>query len=165
MPDLQATFNRFTGPAVTAAVLGPFSGRASKGDIRNAILGLLAEESSNGYAFIRNLKERSHGNWRVSPGSVYPTLQALVNEGLVNVNNSGVYTLTSDGETYVREHDAEIKRTLSFPVPEKDELRTAVSKLLGAIQQAGGNASAEQRTEIREKVEALRKDIYRMLSE
>ena len=63
---------------------GPFFGpgrRAGRGDIRAAILTLLAEEPMHGYQIIQVISERSGGNWTPSPGSVYPTLQQLEDEG------------------------------------------------------------------------------------
>src|ERR1700731_1843201 len=57
--------------------------RAGRGDIRAAILALLAEQPMHGYQIIQELTERSGGAWRPSPGSVYPTLQQLEDEGLV----------------------------------------------------------------------------------
>ncbi len=57
--------------------------RAGRGDIRAAILALLLEEPMHGYQVIQELESRTGGRWRPSPGSVYPTLQQLEDEGLV----------------------------------------------------------------------------------
>src|SRR4051794_24787319 len=57
--------------------------RSRRGDVRAAILALLAEQPRHGYEIIREIGERSGGFWRPSPGSVYPTLQLLADEGLV----------------------------------------------------------------------------------
>ena len=64
---------------------GPPGGgsRARRGDVRTALLVLLAEEPRNGYQLMQEIEERSDGAWRPSPGSVYPTLQQLEDEGLV----------------------------------------------------------------------------------
>jgi DNA-binding PadR family transcriptional regulator len=59
------------------------SGRARRGDVRLALLRLLAEEPCNGYKLIQAVEERSEGLWRPSPGSVYPTLARLEDEGLI----------------------------------------------------------------------------------
>ena len=59
---------------------GPFyAGRTkvSRGDVRAAILHLLAEAPMHGYQIMQEISERSEGNWQPSPGSVYPTLQQL----------------------------------------------------------------------------------------
>lgn len=80
---------------------GRFGRRAARGDIRAAILMLLAEKPSHGYQIIQELESRSEGAWRVSPGSVYPTLQQLEDEGLVRTVASEterrVYELSDAG--------------------------------------------------------------------
>src|SRR5262245_33907859 len=71
--------------------------RAKRGDIRSAILRLLAEEPRNGYQIMQALEERSRGTWRPSPGSVYPALSQLEDEGLVRSESVGtgrVFALT-----------------------------------------------------------------------
>ena len=76
---------------------GPKRGR---GDVRAAILALLAEEPMHGYQIITELTERSGGVWRPSPGSVYPTLQALEDQGLVTADKTEgrrVFNLTAEG--------------------------------------------------------------------
>ena len=65
---------------------GPFGGgrgRRRRGDVRAAVLILLAEEPRNGYQLMQTIEERSGGRWRPSPGSVYPTLAQLEDEGLI----------------------------------------------------------------------------------
>ena len=57
--------------------------KARRGDIRTAALLLLAEEPRNGYQIMQEVEERSEGVWRPSPGSVYPALQQLEDEGLI----------------------------------------------------------------------------------
>src|SRR5262245_40918341 len=69
---------------------GPRRGpRAKRGDIRAAILALLAETPRNGYQIMQELEQRSRGMWRPSPGSVYPALQQLEDEGLVQAREEG----------------------------------------------------------------------------
>jgi hypothetical protein len=58
-------------------------GRRRRGDVRLAILRLLAEEPRNGYQLMQTIEERSEGQWRPSPGSVYPTISQLEDEGLI----------------------------------------------------------------------------------
>jgi DNA-binding PadR family transcriptional regulator len=80
---------------------GPFGrGRARRGDVRTAILQLLVEEPRNGYQIISELAERSGGSWRPSPGAVYPALNQLEDEGLVETfDNEGSrsFRLTAAG--------------------------------------------------------------------
>ncbi len=80
---------------------GPKVGR---GDVRLAILHLLAEEPMHGYQIMQELSDRSGGMWQPSPGSVYPTLQQLEDEGLIaTAESSGkrVFELTEDGHEYL----------------------------------------------------------------
>src|SRR3984957_14138727 len=62
---------------------GRHQGKARRGDIRTAALLLLAEEPRNGYAIMQEVEQRSSGLWRPSPGSVYPALAQLEDEGLI----------------------------------------------------------------------------------
>ena len=57
--------------------------RARRGDVRAAALALLVEQPMNGYQILQEIGERSGGVWRPSPGSVYPALQQLEDEGLI----------------------------------------------------------------------------------
>lgn len=74
--------------------------RMGRGDVRAAVLALLAERPMHGYQIIREIEERSGGAWKPSPGSVYPTLQLLADEGLIAVAESDgrkTYSLTPEG--------------------------------------------------------------------
>ncbi len=75
-------------------------GRMRRGDIRTAVLAILAEEPGHGYDVIQRLEEKTAGAWRPSPGSVYPTLQLLEDEGLLrSVEREGkrIYEITEPG--------------------------------------------------------------------
>lgn len=81
--------------------------RKRRGDVRAAILLLLEEEPRNGYQLMQELEERSYGAWRPSPGSVYPALQLLADEGLIRGDSrdgSTVYELTDTGRKHLEEH-------------------------------------------------------------
>src|SRR3954470_19188127 len=74
--------------------------RAGKGEVRAAVLALLAEKPMHGYQIIREIEERSGGSWKPSAGSVYPTLQLLADEGLITAEESNgrkTYALTEAG--------------------------------------------------------------------
>jgi len=74
--------------------------RMGRGDVRAAVLALLAEAPMHGYQIIHEIEERSGGSWKPSPGSVYPTLQLLTDEGLVTAEESNgrkTYALTEAG--------------------------------------------------------------------
>ena len=119
-PRSRASTGRGRGDVATAAPARlrrttPFGrrsrrgGRARRGDVRaGALLALLAEEPQHGYQLMRQLDERTGGVWRPSPGSVYPTLAQLEDEGLVtSVEADGrkVFTLTEAGQAEVAAHD------------------------------------------------------------
>jgi DNA-binding PadR family transcriptional regulator len=79
--------------------------RMGRGDVRVAILSLLAEESMHGYQIIHAIEKRSNGAWKPSPGSVYPTLQLLADEGLIEAHEADgkkTYTLTEKGHEEVK---------------------------------------------------------------
>src|SRR5262245_12475327 len=62
--------------------------RVRRGDVRAAILALLAERPMHGYEMIQELEARTDGLWRPSAGSIYPTLQLLEDEGHVTGEES-----------------------------------------------------------------------------
>ena len=79
---------------------GRRGGRMRRGDIRTALLAILVEEPGHGYDLIQRLEEKTAGAWRPSPGSVYPTLQLLEDEGLVrSIERDGkrVFEITDQG--------------------------------------------------------------------
>ena len=92
-----------TGPATaTAGASAPAAGagRRHRGDIRTALLAILAEGPGHGYDLISRLEDKSGGAWRPSAGSVYPTLQQLEDEGLATsaeTDGKRVYTITAAG--------------------------------------------------------------------
>jgi DNA-binding PadR family transcriptional regulator len=74
--------------------------RMGRGDVRAAVLALLAEKPMHGYQIIHEIEERSGGAWKPSPGSVYPTLQLLADEGFIRAEESNgrkTYSLTDEG--------------------------------------------------------------------
>ena len=84
-------------------------GRRPRGDVRAAVLVLLAEGPSNGYRIIGEVTRRSEGAWKPSPGSVYPTLQQLQDEGLVvsDTADARQFTLTPEGRAHVAAEPAD----------------------------------------------------------
>ena len=88
MEQLKAQFEQKAGP------------RMGRGDVRSAVLHLLAEKPMHGYQVIAEIEQRSGGAWKPSPGSVYPTLQLLADEGLITAAEEGgrkTYSLTPEG--------------------------------------------------------------------
>jgi DNA-binding PadR family transcriptional regulator len=156
------------GPA-----FGPrgFGGRARKGDVRSAILSLLGEGPTNGYGLIKAIHTKSDGAWRPSPGSVYPTLQQLVDEGLIAPTSQGPraeYDLTDEGRTYIAEHADQIAAAWTQsrnPWKEQGDLLTAARKLAGVVRQVATEGTTEQRATASAKLDDLRRELYRMLGE
>lgn len=76
-------------------------GRMGRGSMEPAILGALMEKPMHGYEIISTLEAKSHGMWRPSPGSVYPTLQLLEEKGQVRSHEEDgkkVYEITDAGK-------------------------------------------------------------------
>lgn len=153
---------------------GPFFGpgrRAGRGDIRAAILALLAEEPMHGYQIIQVISERSGGNWRPSPGSVYPTLQQLEDEGLIEpaAAESGrrAYTLTDAGRSANAEGGAPAPWEEAGENVDDDlvELRDLVHQVLAATQQVAQAGSTAQVSGAKDVLRTARKGIYRLLAE
>jgi DNA-binding PadR family transcriptional regulator len=90
-----------------AGAPGPSRTKASRGDVRSAILALLREGPRTGYQIMSDIDERSGGAWRPSPGAVYPALSALADEGLIVGEETGgrrTFRLTDAGGEYVEQN-------------------------------------------------------------
>ena len=146
-----------------------FGRRAGRGDIRAAILALLAEQPMHGYQIIQELTERTGGAWRPSPGSVYPTLQQLEDEELVRetASESGkrVYELTDAG----REQASATTAPWTAAADENDEalvaLRDLVHQVLAATRQVAQAGSAAQLEAAQAVLRDARRSLYRLLAE
>ncbi|MGH3624307.1 MAG: PadR family transcriptional regulator [Sciscionella sp.] len=146
-------------------------GRQRRGDVRSAILALLAERSMHGYEMIKEITERSGGFWRPSPGSVYPTLQLLTDEGLI-VSNEGtsskrLFELTDDGRAAMENQDDTPpweQVTLDLD-PNEISLRTAMGQLSAAMVQVARAATSGQRARAVEVVNEAKRKLYAILGE
>lgn len=155
----------------------PFGGRrggprARRGDVRAGILALLAEAPRNGYQIMQELEQRSRGMWRPSPGSVYPALQQLEDEGLVRAEEAGAgrtYHLTDAGRKYVDEHRAETEAPWAFQTSESDEelfdLMGQIRHIAAALWQISNSGQPEQIAQARKVLSETRRALYRILSE
>jgi DNA-binding PadR family transcriptional regulator len=144
-------------------------GRRRRGDVRAALLLLLAEEPRNGYQLMQEVEERSGGRWRPSPGAVYPSLAQLEDEGLVrSIERDGakLFEITDAG----REH-LEQRHDHAPPWADEDEpaafgdLRAQIKPLLAAVMQvaqAGDEAAIKRATET---LAQARRTIYRILAD
>lgn len=145
--------------------------RASKGDIRLAILSLLAEGPSNGYGLIKAIVEKTGGAWRPSPGSVYPTLQQLVDEELIVSKGDGRKTefeLTDAGRSHVEEHAADFEKAWDATPGQSDAAVAffeSVGKLMGVVHQFRSAATDAQRAAAVEKLDETRRALYLILAD
>lgn len=162
----------FGGPGFGPGPWGRGKGRAGRGDIRSVILSVLAEGPSNGYGVIKTIAERTGGAWRPSPGSVYPTLQQLVDEELIEATGEGrrtEYTLTDAGRDHVEKHADELTRAWEHGSPKRSEQELAfqqsVGKLMGVVGQFHHAASDAQRAAAVEKLDEARRALYLILAD
>lgn len=147
--------------------------KARRGDVRAAILAVLAEEPMNGYQIIQEIAERSGGVWKPSPGSVYPTLQQLEDEGLVRADESSgrrSFHLTDAGQQYVDEHAAEVSapwESMSAAFDDSDEngLRPLLGQVAAAMWQIIATGTPEQQARARDALADMRRRLYGILAD
>ncbi|MBC9718837.1 helix-turn-helix transcriptional regulator [Streptomyces sp. TRM66268-LWL] len=145
-------------------------GRARRGDVRASILALLKDRPMHGYEMIQEIAERSGGAWKPSPGSVYPTLQLLEDEGLIVSATEGgkkLFSLTDAGRTAADEGpDApweDAGRGVDWDTV--NEIRQAGFGLMEAFGQVWKTGSAEQREKALAVVNEARKKLYLILAD
>jgi DNA-binding PadR family transcriptional regulator len=145
-------------------------GRGRRGDVRAAILVLLSERPMHGYEMIQEISNRSEGLWRPSPGSVYPTLQLLVDEGLIVATESEgsrkLFDLTDDGRTAAEQIATPPWEEIAEGVdPVEVDLRVAFGQLAAALFQAAHATTPEQQKRLVELINNARREVYGILSE
>jgi DNA-binding PadR family transcriptional regulator len=146
--------------------------QVERGGVRTALLRLLSERPMHGYEMIRELSERSGGAWRPSPGSVYPVLQLLEDEGLVRAqakeDGRRVYELTADGRAIVQAQQGERmpwdQAASRFDGGARPLLGVA-RQVLGAVHQVVQAGDAAQIAQAREVLTNTRRALYRILAE
>ena len=125
----------------------------------------------HGYQLIQVLSERSGGAWRPSPGSIYPTLQMLEDEGLVLSEETGgkrVYQLTDAGKAAVAEkadEPAPWDEAAQAEAGGSGGLRDAAGRLMQAVWQVAQNGSTDQVKRTTEVLTEARKQLYAILAE
>jgi len=143
--------------------------KARRGDVRAAILAVLVEQPMNGYQIIQEIANRSGGVWKPSPGSIYPTLQQLEDEGLVRVEADGgrrAYTLTDEGRSYVNEHADEVSapwQAMSEAGEDDDGLKPLIGQVAAAVWQIVATGTPEQQAKGRDALVELRRKLYSTL--
>ncbi|MCH0559054.1 PadR family transcriptional regulator [Streptomyces sp. MUM 16J] len=149
---------------------GGLRGRARRGDVRASILALLKDRPMHGYEMIQEIAERSGGAWKPSPGSVYPTLQLLEDEGLIVSESEGgkkLFSLTKSGRGAADEGpDApweEASRGVDWEA--LGEIRQAGFGLMEAFGQVWKTGSKEQREKALSVINDARKKLYLILAD
>jgi DNA-binding PadR family transcriptional regulator len=152
---------------------GHGGGRARRGNVRAAVLLLLAERPMHGYEIIQLISERSRGWWKPSPGSVYPTLQLLADEGLVTTadaeGGSGKrpYTLTDEGRAEAEKQDQTPPwEQVGDDVDPSDlQLHDALRTLAGAALQLSQAGTPELRERATKLLVETRRQLYLLLAD
>lgn len=145
--------------------------RMGRGDVRAAVLALLAEQPMHGYQIIQKIDERSGGTWKPSAGSVYPTLQLLADEGLITAEESDgrkTYALTEAG--IAAAEDAASKPAPWEGPSSRDGSRHAALPKAGielaqAAAQVARTGTPEQITEAVDVLTEARRRLYGLLAQ
>ena len=147
-------------------------GRARRGDIRTAVLRVLADEPMHGYQIIQEISRRSGGTWNPSAGSVYPTLQMLADEGLIvakETSGKRVFSLTEAGTAAVADLADEPApwdlAAASSDLSGHAALRETAGRLAGAVLQIARSGDKTQIMSTIEILNAARKQVYTLLAQ
>lgn len=162
----DAHFGRAFGRGPT---FGGGRGRRRRGDVRAALLLLLAEQPRNGYQLMQAVEELSGGRWRPSPGSIYPTLSQLEDQGLIQAterDGAKLFEITPAGRKHLGERH-------EHPPPWVDEdepaafrdLRSQVKQLHIAAVQVAHAGRDEQIAAAAEALADARRKLYLILAE
>jgi DNA-binding PadR family transcriptional regulator len=153
----------------------PRAPKVRRGDVRAAILDVLAAEPLNGYQVIQQIAERTSGQWKPSPGSVYPTISQLEDEGLITGDEERARTLrlTAAGEQYVAEHPDELaavwqpfaEEPSSDDGPDLSLLKSEAGQLMSAVWQILSSGTDQQRKEAMGVLVETRRKLYGLLAD
>ncbi len=157
--------------------------RVRRGDVRVAILAVLAEEPLNGYQVIQQISERTDGAWRPSPGSVYPTISQLEDEGLIEGDDERgrrTLRLSDAGREYLATHEDEVASVWApFESEQRAErgessrdeatdyasLKPEIGRVMNAAWQIISTGTDEQRREAIGVLVEARRGLYRILAD
>jgi DNA-binding PadR family transcriptional regulator len=151
--------------------------RQRRGDIKYALLELIAERPRHGYELIKELEQRYGGFYRPSPGSVYPTLQLLEEEGHLSgelVEGKRIYTITDTGRKLLEERQAGPGGPWGGPRggrgpmpggPELHELRERMGALMGVVAQVAQHGTPAQVQALNARLDELRRELYRIMAD
>jgi DNA-binding PadR family transcriptional regulator len=173
--ERMAALRGMGGPGFGGPMFGhPFGGgrgRKRRGDVRVALLLLLGEAPRNGYQLMQEIEQRSGGRWRLSPGSVYPTLAQLEDEGLIRSaerDGTKLFELTDAGRTHLDERTDTTAPWEGADDPGAEAfvdmraLLVQVAKAAWEVAQVGDERQIAQGSEI---LSEARRSLYRVLAE
>ena len=176
-PGHHGAFGPF-GPPMPPGPPGPWGfggrrrgrGRRGRGDVRAAILALLAERPMHGYEMIQELEARTGGVWRPSPGSVYPTLQLLEDEDLITGEEGEGrrrFTLTDAGraEADRQGRQSPWEEVTAGVAPVAWNLRDAMGQIAQAFWSVANAGSEAQQARALEVLKDTRRQLYAILAE
>jgi DNA-binding PadR family transcriptional regulator len=146
--------------------------KASRGDVRAAILAVLGEGPRNGYQIMSEIEERSGGAWRPSPGAVYPALSQLADEGLIAGEESGgrrTFSLTDAGRAYVEQNPGMARGAWESAAQQEawqvPGLFAVAARLGGGIVQMAHGGTPEQIHAAEQLLEQTRRRLYQILAD
>lgn len=178
-PWLGELFNLATGPQAPPQ-RGP---KVRRGDVRTAIIDVLhrartAEEPINGYQVIQEIAELSNGEWRPSPGSVYPTIQQLQDEGLVESDDERgrrTIRLTDQGVAWAEGNTDELASVWApfartEPVASDQpsgqaDIKSEIGQVVSAVWQLATQGSEQQRRAALDVLVDTRRRLYGILAD
>ena len=145
-------------------------GRAPRGDVRTAVLLLLAEEPMHGYQLMRAVADRSGGRWTPSPGAIYPTIAQLEDEGLVSVTADAgrkLVALTDAGREHLAAHHESWPDPFAgFPDAETEpDLHRLIGQLHGAVREVARTGTEAQLAATADILTRARRSIYQQLAD
>lgn len=161
---------RAAGPSAGVTALRVH--KPGRGDIRTAALALLAEEDQlNGNQVVQRIADRSQGAWRPSPGAVYPALNQLEKEALIEQIEGGgrrSYRLTEAGRVQAAENrerwDTMWQNVASAADARTQDIDTLCEHVLTAVRHALYDADDDRYAEIRGVLLGARRSLYRLLA-
>ena len=145
-------------------------GRGSRPNVRPAVLALLLERPMHGYEMIQELESRTGGMWRPSPGSIYPTLQLLEDEGLIEPEAGAgrkSYRLTDAGrvEAETAAQNPPWAQFTDDTMSQAQDFRDAAVGIMSALRQVGFNGTPEQRQRALEVLNDTKRRLYAILAD
>src|SRR5829696_8362515 len=162
----------------------PRGPRVRRGDVRTAIIDVLhrartAEEPINGYQVIQEISELSNGEWRPSPGSVYPTIQQLQDEGLVESDDERgrrTIRLTDAGVAWAEDNTDELasvwapfarteQQAVSDQPSGQADIKSEIGQVVSAVWQLATQGSEQQRRAALDTLVDTRRRLYGILAD